>query len=351
MSRSTCLWASALLLGVPLFLWACAVAPPRGQRIEIADETAILVWDARSKTQHFIRRASFENTSGAKDFGFLVPTPSYPELKEASDEAFKTLEKLTAPRTVTKRKEVLLLPQIGCPGAKAPKETGVSALHEQRVAGYDAVVLEVRKAEALSGWLKERGYDFAPDLKDWVAPYVKRGWKVTAFKVGRDEKGERLATSAVRMTFPADEPFFPYREPAEAPQARRRRLRVYFVADARYRGALGDAAWPGEVVWFNSVDEETRAKVLRQVKLPGDTGPEEWRLTEFEDTSSPRQGNADVTFVRDGNQETVERTPNVVYTEPSVLDYVLAALVQWSCCYGPFLLLGVWWLWRRRRRS
>jgi hypothetical protein len=35
-----------------------------------ADQTVIIVWDAASKTQHFIRRASL--ASAAADFGFLV---------------------------------------------------------------------------------------------------------------------------------------------------------------------------------------------------------------------------------------------------------------------------------------
>src|SRR5437016_3719837 len=62
---------------------ACAPAPPPGVRVEIADESAIIVWDAAAKTQHFIRRASF--ATAAHDFGFLVPTPAQPTLAEASD--------------------------------------------------------------------------------------------------------------------------------------------------------------------------------------------------------------------------------------------------------------------------
>src|SRR5580692_3138180 len=59
---------------------ACAVAPPRNGHVSIADETAIIVWDAATKTEHFIRRASFQTAS--KDFGFIVPTPSKPMLTE-----------------------------------------------------------------------------------------------------------------------------------------------------------------------------------------------------------------------------------------------------------------------------
>jgi hypothetical protein len=338
---------------VPLRSPGCAVAPPRGERIEIADESAIIVWDAAGKTQHFIRRASFTHTSGVKDFGFLVPTPSYPQLAEASDEAFQTLEKITGPKTVTERRPVDLFPQFGCAAPKAAADK-VQVLQEQRVAGYDAVVLEAREADALSKWLKEWGYDFAPELKEWAGSYVSKGWAFTAFKVAHDDKGERLATSAVRLTFPADRPYFPYREPANDSHGDGlpRRLRVYFVADARYKGVLTGAAWPGYVVWSNRVSEEDRASVLGRLNLQAETGPPEWRLTEFEDVSSPRPGHDDVYFERDARQDTLERPPHVIYTEPWAVDYFWAVVTQWSFCYGPFVLLWVvWWVWRRRRRN
>ena len=57
-------------------LVACAPAPREGQIVEIADESAVIIWDSASQTEHFIRRASFKTE--ATDFGFLVPTPSQP---------------------------------------------------------------------------------------------------------------------------------------------------------------------------------------------------------------------------------------------------------------------------------
>jgi len=55
---------------------ACCPAPRSGQAVVNADQTVILIWDAATKTQHFIRKASFK--SEADDFGFLVPSPSKP---------------------------------------------------------------------------------------------------------------------------------------------------------------------------------------------------------------------------------------------------------------------------------
>src|SRR4051812_38730839 len=74
---------------------ACAPAFRRGASVRIADESVLIVWDAEAKTQHFIRRATFDTET--PDFGFLVPTPTRPEVKEAPQEVFTALEEWTRP--------------------------------------------------------------------------------------------------------------------------------------------------------------------------------------------------------------------------------------------------------------
>src|SRR5208283_5165828 len=93
----------ALSLSAVVVLWsycsslvpACCPAPPPGKPVVNADQTVIILWDAATKTQHFIRQANFK--SEAEDFGFLVPSPTQPQLEESGNEAFPVLERLTAP--------------------------------------------------------------------------------------------------------------------------------------------------------------------------------------------------------------------------------------------------------------
>jgi hypothetical protein len=80
---------------------ACCPAPPAGKPVVNADQTVILIWDAATKTQHFIRQASFK--SDADDFGFLVPSPSQPELDESGNDAFAFFAKLTEPEKIRSR--------------------------------------------------------------------------------------------------------------------------------------------------------------------------------------------------------------------------------------------------------
>src|SRR5437660_108788 len=74
---------------------ACAPVSGTGTHVAVATESALIVWDEKAKTQHFIRRASFETK--VPYFGFLVPTPTQPELAEAPDELFTRLEDWTKP--------------------------------------------------------------------------------------------------------------------------------------------------------------------------------------------------------------------------------------------------------------
>src|SRR3954451_5876569 len=79
---------------------ACCPAPPPGKPVVNADQTVIIIWDAATKTQHFIRQASFK--SAADDFGFLVPSPNEPELDESGNDAFPYLYDITKPKVITK---------------------------------------------------------------------------------------------------------------------------------------------------------------------------------------------------------------------------------------------------------
>jgi len=349
--------ATALVLGLavlsvcpcPQTAQRCAEAFPQNKPVEIADESAIIIWDATTKTQHFIRRASFK-TYG-QDFGFLVPTPTKPTLAEAGDETFAKLTEITAPRVVTQSAPSGGGGCIGC-GMAAPKgaspgiataESAVRVLDEQRVAGYDTATLEADDADSLAKWLEEHSYDISPRLKEWVRPYVNMHWKITAFKFAKKNADEpEVNSAAVRMTFHTERPIFPYREPAsEAPKSEKplkeRLLRVFFLSDKRMQGTLGDKGptWPGKTVWAKPLTAEQRDLLLKQLKLAADTPPPSWWLTEFEDHSSPRPGTDDVYFASSDDQTLVERPPFIQYVSRKMPDgvmcYALAAYMIVPC--------------------
>ena len=174
---------------------------------------------------------------------------------------------------------------------------------------------------------------------------MKDQWCVTAFKIAAPEPktdGPKqpvgrhdLRAKPIRMSFKADRPFYPYREPETEPTARpageSRLLRVFVAAQGRFAGTLGDGskAWPGQTVWAGPVDAPRwttlfqKAKLSDPAKEAGSTIPllpatDGWWLTEFEDRSSPRPGTDEVYFERSADSSAVARPPHVITTRRTV---------------------------------
>lgn len=336
---------------IPELGQACAPAPRPGQFVRIAEESAIIIWDETTRTQHFIRRATFD--TDAPDFGFLVPTPTRPALAEVSDAAFTNLEYLIRPKEIVKAEVtgVDFTPLLfgffllSAPGDSAQRVAGVRVLSTQRVAGYDAVVLEADNAAELNRWLSKHGYASSPSLTEWLAPYVAARWKITAFKIAKDASYREVGTSAVRMSFTTDRPFFPYREPADQREVKEanagdRLLRVFLLSSSRVEGTLGDnssGAWPGQTVWADRISETDREifgrLVSGDIQLPQTT----W-LTVFEDKSSPRPGTDEVYFAPSKEQGIVQPPPairTVGRSIPVPLDLILILI-------GGLILLARW---------
>jgi hypothetical protein len=316
---------------------ACCPVYQIGKPVVNADQTVIIIWNAAAKTQHFIRQASFKGE--ADDFGFLVPSPTQPELEEAGDDAFPHLRRLTEPEPKYVGGGGL---SCGCsanPGTLEDRRAlDVKILEEKRVAGFNAAVLEASSATALTHWLKDNGYAFSPEVEAWAKPYVEAGWKITALKVyrGKDAPAKNeVNAAALRISFKTDRPLFPYREAdykgtAAGIAAKDRLLRIYFLAEARYQGELTkEHPWTGKVAWAGKLTTEDRTKILEELKLPATTGPAEFWLTEFEDHWQYKLMPADVYFKRAATQDSVRRAsadgPTLYPTDATV--YAFAAVL------------------------
>jgi hypothetical protein len=323
---------------------ACCAVGRSGEPVVNADQSVIIIWDAETKTQHFIRRASF--ASKAEDFGFLIPSPTAPELSESGNEAFPVLQKLTEPEIIRRAAPST---GVGCGASKGAFSTvstaiggggSVEVLSEKVVAGFKASVLKSTSAGALTEWLAEHGYDFSPAVEAWAEPYIRDGWKITALKVAADAGSatkKDVTAAALRLSFRTDRPLFPYREPdskrdADSLSRRDRLLRIYFIADGRYRGELTkEVPWTGRTVWSNKLTAADRNVILGLLKLHENTGPAAWWLTEFEDKWPYRVAPADVYFARDKNQGSMKRPPIIIYASASwptdVTTYAIAAAI------------------------
>lgn len=328
-----------------------------GEEVRVAQEEAIIVWDAASKTEHFIRRASF--TSSAERFGFLVPTPSIPELGEVDSDAFQHLAHQIRPQTRTQYEGVdyefgcalmtytmLDAARVGAPDAAAVRVVAIAS-----VAGYDASVLQASDTGALAKWLGEHGFAATPELEAWLDPYVRNGWTITAFEIaatpGKGDAPRSASSASVRMSFTTNRPFYPYREPAaqQAPATGKlegaapasRLLRVFFLGDARVDALLGAAPWSAEMVWAAPIESVPRELAA----LAG----ERRRLTVFQDEAYPRRGVDEVWF--DAAVDQAEVRPPEIVTVKARTRFVPVELLGLVVLGG----LVVWGRRQRRRRA
>jgi len=351
----------SVILALSALLWAprleaCATAPPENFVVNIVAEDALIVWDDERKIEHFVRRADFRSDSMAKlrasGFGFLVPTPTRPELGEVPDQIFSQLEEAIRPERISEtRYEVIWascgLLSAGRPGDAASGATAVApvqVLERSRVAGFDAAVLKATDADALSRWLTDHGYAFRPALRDWLNRYVDSQWIITAFKIATESAaGDGIGTAAVRMSFATERPFYPYREPEDARQhPRRRSLRLFVAGPARLQGRIADGTpWPGKL-WHAA--PLTDAATTLAGALPAGAMPsgKTWLHT-FVDSSAPRPGSDELFFARDEDQRT-RRLPRTVDVETITIPLLLDVVAFFG-----LLLFG--FVWARRKRA
>lgn len=344
-------------------LQGCAPVPRPGQWVDIRDESALIVWDSKSGTEHFVRRAQFETQ--ADDFGFMVPTPSRPDLGEVDDRVFETAGMLTAPRhfyqTTTKSEfgfgnwtDVMFSMAVTSMPAPNAMPQGVAVLEEKQVAGFDATVLQADDTQALADWLDKHGYESRPALTEWLKWYVDHKWIITAFKLSRSAQGDRdhLNTKSIRMSFQTDKPFYPYREPEDMrrPSGQgSRTLRVFVLSDQKYEGTLGESeAWPANTMWANDVSSMA-GNITSRLKL---SDPElassvqgARYLTEFEDRSFPRPGTDEIYFRSAADQSSKERLPightSVVieyWPGPRGAVMLIALAIVSAVCFAAFLV-------------
>lgn len=271
----------AFVASPPRSASACA-AVSRDRTVRIAGEEAVIVWDPARRTQHFVRTAAFEGASA--DFGFLVPTPSRPELAEVDDGVFQRLFALYR-RPVPRSRNGGGGGERSARRAAAPDS--VVVLERRTVAGLDTAVLAASDAGALDRWLAQHGYASGPELAAWLRVYVQRRWIVTAFRIDPGAQRTMFGTRAVRMSFATDTPFFPYSEPRmRGARPEPRPFRVSVIAPERMRVRRGARGWRGRV-GFAAAPGERLAHALGSAVPAGAYGASSW-LTVFDEPASVR---------------------------------------------------------------
>lgn len=346
---------------------ACCPAFRDGSNVMIADQKILIAWDPQTKMEHFVREAGFRvaeessNATGAEaeneDFGFLVPTPDSPEVEESESAVFLRLESQVQPIIQrVNRWRVDFTPGLLQPfklektilgsGRLPNVATDVRVLETKQVAGYDVAILKADDAGALQVWLNDHGYTMRDSMKDWVLPYIEKGWVITAFKYA--EGSTRVNVGAVRISFRTDRPVFPYRVPSDQhvdlTKGRGNTLRAYVVGPGKAEGSLGEGAnatpWASKsaVRFSKPIAKGTMADLLRGAIAQSDFNEPMW-LTAIDDTTWP-SGSDDLWFDFDPKGTEYQQIKTVMVPRSIPIPLDLVALV----CVSFFAI-------RRRRKS
>ncbi|MCK4745207.1 DUF2330 domain-containing protein [Candidatus Parcubacteria bacterium] len=166
----------AFLVPSVIFADGMMIAPPNRYIFE-TDQKAVIFFEDGMET--LILSTSFKGD--ADDFGWIVPTPSRPEVEKASKEIFTALRELTEIPTPQSIKSL----DGGLFGVA--NEVGmVHVLEEKKIEYYDIAVLAADDKDALVNWLNKNGYHFPKQHSYVLDSYIQNKWFFTAVKITKD---------------------------------------------------------------------------------------------------------------------------------------------------------------------
>lgn len=278
---------------------ACGIAVPAGSFARTFKERTLVVWDEASKTEHFIRKPTFDGDP--QTFAFFVPTPETPQAAKADEAVFDRLKSLVSPTVPG---------MVGGGGGRSLKDAhakDVLVTQTLKIGEYELVSLKASDANALGEWLKKNGYVDRPELRAWTKTYVKRGWIINAMKYAGSPKKERasIEVPTIRFSFKTQEPFYPYSEPSEdgkakqefgkkwckndepecSPFSTHRSLEVFVVARKSMQGMIDGRTQGPRMAKNVRVTSESLAAALGDTKGWFDPGAEKtWVVTNLEDS-------------------------------------------------------------------
>ncbi|MEM6532423.1 MAG: DUF2330 domain-containing protein [Myxococcota bacterium] len=295
---------------VPSLAHACMLVSEKP--VVVSGEEVLLVWDEATKTEELIRYIDFRGE--AESFGFVVPTPSEPTVRELkSRTVFEVLTGVyRATNSGMKGARVRGIGEMGS-GDGAGEGVQVVSRVNLPAAGQTATVLAADDAGALDAWLAKHGYPSSPALKAYYQPYVNKGFFFTAFQYTKG-KAPHSRGAVVSLTFKSDAMFFPYAEPKGNQPSRPFRLSV--LAGEPVVAKVGPSRWPAQVGFRDRIATRTKYEILNATngELPGDR----WFLTTFDEPKS-RRGRRDLRF-------TLERGAKAV---PARLKTIIGARVDY----------------------
>lgn len=224
---------AALLLACGLGAWhagferdaaACGRFYPARElrKPSLAHEQVAILYDASVGVEHFIREVAFNDAT--THFGFVVPTPSRPEVAKVAKSPFEAL-----------RNSFDFAPRVGARAAGGTRDTSptrgygssglgsVELLEKVKVGSFTAFVLAADDEAAMAKWLRENGLSTTPESQEWLGHYVRLQFYFVAMRYDPVLEPKEATSptrtvgvtrsETIRISFATPAPFYPYLEP------------------------------------------------------------------------------------------------------------------------------------------
>lgn len=280
-------------------------AAPIERRPSLSVERVLILFDPEKEVEHFIREVTFRGSN--ETFGFVVPTPTKPEVFKVTESPFDKLERdfpfAPPPQRLRDGSNSKGAPG-GAAGGGPPK---VAILDIKKVGSFTAFVLAANDSTALAKWLKDNGLTSSPENDAWLKGYVEKKFYYVAFRYepSKDQKDNgQPRAETIRISFKTPLAYYPYREPAHKSSTTERDVGLW-VASPEPLVPVALTEEQGRPVWVKPFAEGMTKEQVAGDRLKRILGAEEDKLIggaeyavqPFEDQKVSRQKYGDVVFL------------------------------------------------------
>lgn len=255
-------------------------------------ESAWIIWDPSSQREELIVAAQFSRLR--EPFAWVLPVPAPAEVGPVDADLRLALSKLIA--GYQRRAPRWTMPSRESKGPLASLtfgDPGTVSFEQVKAAAPDAL-------PRLLGAPMARQY---VALDEWVKQYAEHEWNLVGLRP--QISGNLAICPNVRLSFRADRPFFPYREPPWRADDRAigkgRVLRVTVIAPEQVAWQVGPSLPTMGPAWisFEVTHEDLKGAFGGAYGKLFDASKRYW-LTSFEDWHEVRPGNDDLTLAHRG---------------------------------------------------
>jgi HEAT repeat protein len=199
-ARASRLLTGAAFLMPTWFTVACLLAPgnlhangfvqPRDKQGDVNEPTqkVIILYD--QGREDLVLQARYEGP--AQEFGWLIPVPGLPEVKQGSMNCFYDLSRLT--REPLWPEEFNPVSLVSSSSRTGP----VKAVEIKTIGAFEVTVLSTQDTNSLAEWLVAHDFVLPKEKQSLLDGYIKNRWYFVAARVNPNEKGFVLKSGPPR---------------------------------------------------------------------------------------------------------------------------------------------------------